>query len=87
MQQLRRAAQAAEGILDFVGQPAHQLLGRQLLGMLLLLLTDLLLLVDLAQLHHQQTLFMVGHRGRAQLHQSWFSLYHQSHFAVGKALP
>lgn len=54
--------------------------------MLLLLLTDLFLLVDLAQLHDQQTLFVVGHGSSTQLYQPRFSLYHQSHFAIGKAL-
>ncbi len=87
MQQLGRAAQTAEGILDLVGQAAYQLLGCLLLGMLLQLLADLLLLVDLAQLHHHQPLLMIGQRTDAHLHQSGLPFHHQGDFAVGEALP
>ncbi|MNH08502.1 hypothetical protein D3C79_679190 [compost metagenome] len=87
LQQLGRAAQATQRVLDLVGQAAHQLLGRLLLGMLLQLLADLLLLIDLAQLHHHQPLLVVGHGAHADLHQPGLSLHHQGDFAVGEALP
>lgn len=68
-------------------QAAHQLLGGLLLGVLLQLLADLLLLIDLAQFYHHQSLFMIGHGTDADLHQPGLPLHHQGDFAVGEALP
>ena len=70
-----------------MGQAAHQLLRRLLLGVLLQLLADLLLLIDLTQLHHHQSLLVIGHGADADLHQPGLPLHHQGDFAVGEALP
>ncbi len=81
-----RTPQAAQRVFDFMCQTADQIPGRQLLRVLLLLLTDAFLLVNLAQFDQRHLFLIVIDSNDTDFDTARFAFDHQGDLVIGKTL-